>query len=473
LQPQSGQMSRFGPMSRLLFLHLSFLLSFPSAFAGEFFVFKEFVVTGNRVTNQSTIEREVALVKGGHYSSVEIDSLVKRSVHNLQRLQLFNRVSAEPVFTENENFFLRIEVSERWYWWPRVFFEVAEPNFNIWWQERDFSRANYGLELYKQNFRGRNEDLFLSAKVGYANRVRFYYRKPWFSPRSAWGLVAEAYYSEQEEVNIGTINHERIFYRVPGKIGLTERLATGGVTYRPKIHTMAELTGGFVSLSVQDSLVSDSPNYFNNETSDLTYIKLAVRLRHDTRDNPGYPLQGCLLETMLIQRGLGLLNNETLNQTEWHADARYHVPIRGRWYAAAAAIGKINLAGQVPYAIQRGLGYHDLVRGYERVVIDGQSYALLSTNVKFAVIPKKNVNLGNKFSALSHAHYALYWTVFCDAGYVNDTSASDINPLANQWLGSIGTGLDFSTYYDTVLRGEFSFNSQGSPGFYAHFRKIF
>ena len=48
---------------------------------------------------------------------------------------------------------------------------------------------------------------------------------------------------------------------------------------------------------------------------------------------------------------------------------------------------------------------------------------------------------------------------FADMGYVNDKRYATANPLANNWLHSYGAGLDFVTYYDKVLRLEYSFNS--------------
>jgi len=459
---------RFLPL--LVFLPLFY---FSAAATDTLFVFKEFVVTGNRVTHQATIEREVVFIRQESYSRQQIDSLLERSIQNLQRLTLFNRVGAEAVYAENNNFYVRIEVTERWYWWPRIFFEVAEPNFNIWWQTRDFARANYGMELYKQNFRGRNEDLYLSAKSGYARRFRVYYRKPWLSPKSAWGIVADAAYTEQEEVNIGTVQHTREFYRVPGEVGLTERSGAVGMTYRPRIHTISEAIVGMVHVNIPDSLADLAPDLLASGATRLVYPKLNLRLRHDTRDNPGYPLSGFLFETLLGHRFFNLLNPKMTDLTEWYTDVRLHRELGTRWYGALQGVMKWKLRGQVPYLVQRGFGYHDLVRGFELSVIDGQSYTFFSTNLKYALIPKREINLRGKFTALSHAHYALYWTTFSDAGYVRDTFATPQNPLANTWIISIGSGLDFSTYYDTVIRAEVSFNSFGRPGFFVHFRKIF
>jgi outer membrane protein assembly factor BamA len=350
---------------------------------------------------------------------------------------------------------------------------VAEPNFNIWWQEKNFRRANYGAELYKQNFRGRNESLFLSFKYGFSNQFRLYYRKPWLSAGSNFGISMETSYAEQGEVNIGTTDHVRDFFGRPGERVQIERLASFGVSYRPRLRTWGEVVFGFVNLTITDELVSAAPDYFDNGTGHLRYLRAAARFRHDDRDNPGYPLEGLMFEALLTQRGFGLLRGESIDQTQIQLDHRHHIPLAGRWYAAYTAHLKFNLRGRIPYVVQRGLGYNDLVRGFELRVIDGQHYGLLSGNVKYALIPKKHVKFGERIPALTDAHYAIYWTLFSDVAYARDDFYAHRNPLANTWLASFGTGLDFSTYYDTVIRGELSLNSLGEPGYFMHFRKVF
>jgi hypothetical protein len=72
--------------------------------------------------------------------------------------------------------------------------------------------------------------------------------------------------------------------------------------------------------------------------------------------------------------------------------------------------------------------------------------------------------------------WALYANLFGDLGYVKQYTESvpewtrETNRLVNRLLASIGTGVDFTTYYDVVVRIEFTVNSFGSPGFYIHFK---
>jgi hypothetical protein len=51
-------------------------------------------------------------------------------------------------------------------------------------------------------------------------------------------------------------------------------------------------------------------------------------------------------------------------------------------------------------------------------------------------------------------------------GYANDQNANGQNPLANQLLWGTGVGIDFVTYYDLVIRFEYTINKQGETGFF-------
>ena len=73
-----------------------------------------------------------------------------------------------------------------------------------------------------------------------------------------------------------------------------------------------------------------------------------------------------------------------------------------------------------------------------------------------------------KFSKL---HYAVYLNIFADAGYVSGTGQNEIyhNMLPDSFLRGIGAGIDIVTYYDKVIRLEYSVNGWGESGIFIHF----
>jgi hypothetical protein len=67
--------------------------------------------------------------------------------------------------------------------------------------------------------------------------------------------------------------------------------------------------------------------------------------------------------------------------------------------------------------------------------------------------------------------YALYLNLFVDLGYTynESTISNKLNSLQNTLLIGYGAGLDFTTYYDIVIRLDLSMNRMGIPGVYLHF----
>jgi hypothetical protein len=72
----------------------------------------------------------------------------------------------------------------------------------------------------------------------------------------------------------------------------------------------------------------------------------------------------------------------------------------------------------------------------------------------------------NRFNTI---HYAFYWNIYVDVGYVNDRMYASSNPLGNTWMIGYGTGIDFVTFYDFSIRFEYSFNKLGERGFFLNF----
>jgi hypothetical protein len=71
------------------------------------------------------------------------------------------------------------------------------------------------------------------------------------------------------------------------------------------------------------------------------------------------------------------------------------------------------------------------------------------------------------------SHYSLYLGLFSDMGYVIDEQTNEHNTLSNSLLWGNGISLDYVTYYDKLLRIEFSVNHLGEKGVFLHFSNPF
>ena len=145
-----------------------------------------------------------------------------------------------------------------------------------------------------------------------------------------------------------------------------------------------------------------------------------------------------------------------------------------RFYIGSSFKAKYSTEGEQPYFIQKALGYDDYVRGYEYYVVDGQSYWLSKTAAKYALIEKTTFDIPYvKMKQFNKSHYSLYLGVFSDLGYVIDNQNQEQNSINNSLLWGKGIALDYVTYYDKLLRIEYSINALGEKGVFLHFSSPF
>ena len=71
------------------------------------------------------------------------------------------------------------------------------------------------------------------------------------------------------------------------------------------------------------------------------------------------------------------------------------------------------------------------------------------------------------------SYYSFYFSIFADMGVVIDNQYADQNALNNTLLFSQGISLDFVTYYDKLMRLEYTRNHLNEWGFFIHFSNPF
>ncbi|MDH5368373.1 MAG: outer membrane protein assembly factor, partial [Cyclobacteriaceae bacterium] len=128
-----------------------------------------------------------------------------------------------------------------------------------------------------------------------------------------------------------------------------------------------------------------------------------------------------------------------------------------------------------PYSDFHGLGYGSkLVRGYETYIIEGVNYFLNKTTFKKTLIDGKFNLFGFVPNQFKKVPYAVYFKTFFDFGYAeNYPNYVQNNLLSDQWIYSGGIGIDIVTYYDSVIRLEYSLNAQNQYWFNLDLKKEF
>lgn len=428
---------------------------------------------GNKTTRERIILRELVFDIGETLSTNELYARLERSRQNLMNTGLFNVVTLLPVYIDQGSAIIEVTVNERWYLWPSVSFQLADPNFNTWWTTKDLSRINYGFFLNKYNFRGQNETIYVMAQFGYAQQYSFRYKVPYIDRKQQWGLSVGASYLQQGEVVAGTIGNHRILIKDLFESNLDEQLADLEFTLRRSHDVRHHWRLGFNQASVRDTVVVVAEDFFQGNSTSTRFLNFGYSLIWDRRDLRFFPRNGHFAELRFDRMGLGILDKASPDISTIFVGLQKWWPLREKFTLALSFRGKSTF-GQPPYYVQEGLGYTHQVRGYEYYVIDGEHYVHGRANVLFQLVRPRHFRVeAVPVEAFRTFYFALYLNVYSDAGYVWDDRYAAQNFLANSWMNGHGVGLDLVTFYDQVVRAEYSINGLGEHGFFLHFTQPF
>ena len=431
-------------------------------------------IIGNKITKEHIILRELAFHSGDTLSSVDFGAKRIRSEENIYNTSLFNSAKLTYLDAPDGTTSIYVILKERWYIFPLPIFEVVDRNFNVWWRTKDFSRIVYGALLTWNNFRGRNETVAMALRFGYVQQVSLSYSIPYINKKQRSGLSFAFSYARNHQAGIKTAFDDVVYFK--DTMDFVRQAYAGSIeyNYRKGLYTKHYFSAGYFNLEVLDTILKLNPEYLANGKSTERYFTLRYLYRKDHRDYIHYPLRGYTYNIELVKNGLPFLNDD-VNILYMTAEVKKFWELGGRFYFGASFRGKISDSHFQPYFNTRALGYgRDYVRGYEYYVIDGQHFALIKSNIKFELLPKKELHAGfiplEKFATIP---FSFYLNLFADAAYVEDTQFSNVqyttNRLPNSWLHSYGIGLDFVSYYDIVIRLDFSFNKFGESGLFLHF----
>lgn len=454
-----------------LFVVLFFFQEFSVVSAQEtsdYIVVKDVKIIGNKTTKASIILREISF---NIYDTIQSENLsreLERVKNNLLNTSLFNFVTVDPVYFDNQNISIFITVEERWYWWPIPIFEIQDSNFNTWWAEKDFDRANYGLYLSKQNFRGRKEILSFLLQGGYTEKLGVKYVVPYVNKRKTNGLNAMFSYSRNREISYAVSDNFRDFYRSETEYVQKEIHSTIGYELRPKLYNKHNLNLNYSDVSISDSMLSFNDNYLFKGEKKMQYFGLKYSFKWDRRDVKNYPTAGSYFDLKLFKDGMRVLSG--LNSFYMTSHLKKFWQLSDNIYFASSVKAKFTVKDS-PYYLQSGFAFgNDLVRGYELYVVNGENYGLTKLQLRYSLLKNKVFNVSAiRFEKFNKIPLNIYLGAYFDAGYVDLKNKQQNNYLANTVLCGSGLSLDFVSYYDLVLRMEYSINRLNEKGLFLHF----
>lgn len=465
-------------MSKTLLVYLSvFFLAFSGTMSGQeirelaedALVIEGFEISGNKVTKDYVILREMVFAEGDTIKKIELIPDIQRSKENLLNTALFNFVSFDIRHLQENRIIVLIDVTERWYIWPTPILEHADRNVATFLKDRSWDKINYGFWLYWRNFLGRNQILSWKVRLGYMKEFQFRYEMPNLGRKQQHTISLAFDYDRQNEIYARTQYNKPVEYRP--KTRPAEESYEGIFLYRirPKYYNIHEFSLRYVDWRVGDSVAIYNPEYLGGGATRNQHFDLKYRWTYDRRDSKAYPLEGLKLGAEVNQHGLGIMKGFDYASTQLAGVLMFHSRLGGPFYFYNASKGRFSTRKNMPHYLNRALGYWEYLSAYEPYVIDGSDYVISKYGIKFEALKPSTFTLPYiPWEQFNRVHYALYINLFADVGYVRNDIPDLGNTMNNQLQSSLGIGIDLVTYYDVVFRFEYSMNRHGEHGFFFH-----
>ena len=439
--------------------------------AGQTVRVNKIFIVGNRRTKDRIILRELSVTSGTEILRGDIPIIIEKDRDKLINTTLFLEVDIHMLDLSDQLVNVVVQVKERWYFFPSPIFKLADRSFNEWWsnQNRDLSRVNYGLKLFQYNFRGRRETLKLVAQFGFSKSFAINYVVPAFDADQRNGLIFDIGYTDQKNLAYRSTDNKQTFLESDDILRRTFATALTW-THRYSFYNRHYFKVGYNYTTVNDTVAMLNPNYLLDGRTRQEYFTISYRFTRDYRDYIAYPLQGNFLSLKVEKNGLGIFND--LNRLSFRGSYAKYFTLKNNFYLSGRITGLASFPKRQAYFNTAAIGYRpDDVRGYDLYVIEGQNYIINKITFKKLLFSKEQKIKSIPIPQFQTIPIAVYLKTFFDGGYLdNELSDPENLALSNRYLFGGGVGLDIVTYYDLVLRLEYSFNDRGENGFYLNIR---
>ncbi|MBW1733067.1 MAG: outer membrane protein assembly factor BamA [Deltaproteobacteria bacterium] len=377
--------------------------------------FERITISGNTVTRDKVIRRELQVIEGEYFSGKKL----KQSSANLARLGFFEDVQIETKKGSKDDL-MRLNVKVK---------EQATRTFSVGAGYSSAYSAFVSFQIADENFLGYGQKLMASARIGGKNTefdIRFL--EPWlFDTRVSFG--ADLYTWDQEYID---------YSRDASGAAITLGYPMDIIDRYTRISGRYD----FDNSRIYDVVATEGPLYDmrgRNVTSSAT-----IRLKRDSRDKLWNTSRGSINEISFQYAGLG--GDEKFNK--YRAKTAWFFPIF--WdtvFMVQGRVGYIKDNGQLSVFQKFFLGGINTVRGYDYQTIsprDENGYLIGGTKMMC-------FNVEYRFPLFKEQ--GVVGLVFFDAGNAFDDSA-DWNPSSLK--KSVGAGI---RWYSPIgpLRLEYGF----------------
>ena len=414
--------------------------------------------------------------EGDRYTKAQLDSIFVWNQNRIYNTNLFNSVKLSLINESANETDIKVTLDERWYLYPFPIFKLIDRNFNDWWvnRDRDLSRVNYGLRLTQFNFRGRRELLRVVLQSGFTSAVNVEYSIPNIDKKQNQGIFFDLGYFEAKNVAYTTVENIPKFTSNIEEDLRRVFLNAVGHRYRSSFYTFHSTVLGHFHIQIADTLAQLNPNYLGDERTLQRHFYFGHSFRYDKRDNVNYSTEGTRLSVGIFKHGLGA-HNDGVNYWRVRFKGARYWDLKNNWYAASDVSILSTFPQRRDYFNYYKIGIiPETLRGYDLTVVEGSSYAIQRNELKYKALGR-NYDISSFMPVRQFQTFPLniFVKVFFDQGYAQgfpDFSGSE--PLANRYLYSFGTGVDFVIVNDVTLRLELSRNAQNQHYFFINFLSL-
>ncbi|WP_166437040.1 POTRA domain-containing protein [Niastella caeni] len=432
------------------------------------FVVGDIIIEGNKRTKPYIIERELPFKAG---DSIYLPELVK--AFEISRQQLINTTLFNEVIISLKAFRgyvvdISIQVKERWYIFPIPYLKPVDRNLNEWAKQGyGVDRVNYGFKFTYNNFTGRNDKLKLWLITGYTQQIQFQYDQPYADKTLKHGYRIGFAYSYNREINYATIDNQQHFVDSLRE-GIKQWSGHIDYTYRPGLRTVHSVILSYTHQQVDPRINELNPKYYGSLRNKVSYPELIYNINYVNVDYKPFPLKGWIAEGSVSKKGF----SKEMNMWQLTGKATKGWQLTKKDFFSWQGLGTLRFPFNQPYINQRMFGYGDMyLRGLEDYVIDGSAGFLTRQSYRHELF-RFSVPTYIKSKSHDRIPFRIYARLFGDAGYSYNKTFTN-NSLTNRMLYTGGFGLDIVTFYDFILRLDYSFNQLGQNGLFLHIKNDF
>jgi outer membrane protein assembly factor BamA len=387
------------------------------------------LISGNEHTQEMVILREMSLKPGIRITSEALQYDQAR----IYSVGLFTQVELTVLPKSQEKANILVHVNERWYL-------VPFPVFGI--KEGDWHKAYFGLGLVHNNFRGRNEKVYLVGVAGYDPWGAIAYRNPFLDSSGAYYYDGRLSYNRVRNKSTAVLvnpadQFDEIHFTFSNSIGKRwDNYNTGWIFAE---YDMVDISGYDHNTTISSSGID-------------RFFVFGAGYSYDTRDLAEFPGSGAFARASVTKYGFP---GKELDNVRYGLDVREYLPVVDGLVSASRATTNLMAGSISPSYNHVYTGYDYRIRGHYSEVIEGEDMLGVSTELRLTILSPRYYKTNRLPSQFGVWRFAVAFAVFGDAGMVWFRHT----PVAlNRFVKGYGAGIDFLLPYSFVLRMEYALN---------------